>query len=120
MVGSPPIGRNLLPDSSEHTTEEDNDWVIPYEELEIGRRLGIGSYGEVFRAQWRCTDVAVKRMTNITESHMEVPPPSLPSSPQFSLRSSTVLALYDIRNEGSNLDEVHETSVCCQSDAVVF
>ncbi|KAK9808194.1 hypothetical protein WJX73_007130 [Symbiochloris irregularis] len=41
---------------------DDDEWEIPVEELELGPRIGIGSYGEVYRAVWRHTDVAVKRL----------------------------------------------------------
>ncbi|XP_028770766.1 serine/threonine-protein kinase EDR1 [Neltuma alba] len=34
---------------------------IPWEDLIIGERIGLGSYGEVFRADWNGTDVAVKK-----------------------------------------------------------
>ncbi|XP_046854313.1 serine/threonine-protein kinase A-Raf-like [Xenia sp. Carnegie-2017] len=42
-----------------------DDWEIPEEEVEMGERIGSGSYGTVFKAQWHGT-VAVKRL-NITE-----------------------------------------------------
>ncbi|XP_047969342.1 probable serine/threonine-protein kinase SIS8 isoform X2 [Salvia hispanica] len=32
-----------------------------WEDLQIGERIGIGSYGEVYRAEWNGTEVAVKR-----------------------------------------------------------
>ncbi|KAL1562254.1 mitogen-activated protein kinase kinase kinase [Salvia divinorum] len=34
---------------------------ILWEDLQIGERIGIGSYGEVYRAEWNGTEVAVKR-----------------------------------------------------------
>ncbi|OIW17521.1 hypothetical protein TanjilG_22633 [Lupinus angustifolius] len=34
---------------------------IPWEDLVIGERIGLGSYGEVFRADWNGTEVAVKK-----------------------------------------------------------
>ncbi|XP_047319860.1 probable serine/threonine-protein kinase SIS8 [Impatiens glandulifera] len=36
-------------------------WEISWEELQIGERVGIGSYGEVYRAEWNGTEVAVKK-----------------------------------------------------------
>ena len=39
-------------------------WVIPPEELKIGRRVGSGSFGEVFTADWNGTEVALKQMHN--------------------------------------------------------
>jgi serine/threonine protein kinase len=35
-------------------------WMINFSELELGERLGAGSYGEVVRGRWRGTEVAVK------------------------------------------------------------
>ncbi|XP_057523598.1 serine/threonine-protein kinase EDR1 [Amaranthus tricolor] len=37
------------------------EWEIPWEDLQIGERIGIGSYGEVYRADWNGTEVAVKK-----------------------------------------------------------
>jgi ABC-type phosphate transport system substrate-binding protein len=41
----------------------DNDWEIRYDELDLGESLGSGGYGEVRRAMWKGTDVAVKVMS---------------------------------------------------------
>ncbi|KAM0968172.1 hypothetical protein FF1_016628 [Malus domestica] len=37
------------------------EWEILWEDLQIGERIGIGSYGEVYRADWNGTEVAVKK-----------------------------------------------------------
>ncbi|KAK9273449.1 hypothetical protein L1049_018259 [Liquidambar formosana] len=37
------------------------EWEILWEDLQIGERIGIGSYGEVYRAEWNGTEVAVKK-----------------------------------------------------------
>ena len=42
--------------------EDDDPYEIDPSDLMIGPRIGIGSFGEVYRAQWRRTDVAVKRL----------------------------------------------------------
>ncbi|KAL5212890.1 hypothetical protein ABZP36_023737 [Zizania latifolia] len=34
---------------------------IPWEDLHIGERIGLGSYGEVYHADWNGTEVAVKK-----------------------------------------------------------
>ncbi|XP_012451366.1 serine/threonine-protein kinase EDR1 isoform X1 [Gossypium raimondii] len=41
--------------------KEVSEWEIPWENLQIGERIGIGSYGEVYRADWNGTEVAVKK-----------------------------------------------------------
>lgn len=38
------------------------EWDIEFSELRIGVRVGIGSFGEVFRGIWRGTEVAIKLM----------------------------------------------------------
>ncbi|KAL5559267.1 hypothetical protein UlMin_035478 [Ulmus minor] len=40
---------------------EVSEWEIPWEDLRIGERIGIGSYGEVYHADWNGTEVAVKK-----------------------------------------------------------
>ena len=42
--------------------DEDDPYEIDPSDLVVGPRIGIGSFGEVYRAQWRRTDVAVKRL----------------------------------------------------------
>ncbi|KAI0524930.1 hypothetical protein KFK09_004320 [Dendrobium nobile] len=37
------------------------EWEIPWEDLVIGERIGLGSYGEVYRAEWNDIEVAVKK-----------------------------------------------------------
>ncbi|TVU33108.1 hypothetical protein EJB05_24893, partial [Eragrostis curvula] len=37
------------------------EYEIPWEDLDIGERIGLGSYGEVYRADWNGTEVAVKK-----------------------------------------------------------
>ncbi|XP_061952877.1 probable serine/threonine-protein kinase SIS8 isoform X2 [Populus nigra] len=34
---------------------------IPWDEISLGERIGLGSYGEVYRGDWHGTEVAVKR-----------------------------------------------------------
>ncbi|KAJ8558320.1 hypothetical protein K7X08_005086 [Anisodus acutangulus] len=40
------------------------EWEIPWEDLHVGERIGIGSFGEVYRAEWNGTEVAVKKFMN--------------------------------------------------------
>ncbi|GJN19364.1 hypothetical protein PR202_gb06633 [Eleusine coracana subsp. coracana] len=37
------------------------EYEIPWDDLDIGERIGLGSYGEVYRADWNGTEVAVKK-----------------------------------------------------------
>jgi hypothetical protein len=41
-----------------------DDWEIDYGELDLGEHLGAGGFGEVHRATWKGTEVAVKVMTS--------------------------------------------------------
>ncbi|KAL5217412.1 hypothetical protein ABZP36_018096 [Zizania latifolia] len=41
--------------------EDVSECEIPWEDLVIGERIGLGSYGEVYRADWNGTEVAVKK-----------------------------------------------------------
>jgi serine/threonine protein kinase len=43
---------------------ERDDWEIEYDELEVGDVLGTGGFGEVHRALWKGTEVAVKVMAS--------------------------------------------------------
>ena len=47
--------------SGMHWPEDSDGWEIEPDELQYGPRIGVGSYGEVFRGQWRQTEVAIKR-----------------------------------------------------------
>ncbi|KAL1353454.1 hypothetical protein HN51_017401 [Arachis hypogaea] len=40
---------------------EGTEWEIQWEDLSVGERIGIGSYGEVYRADCNGTEVAVKK-----------------------------------------------------------
>ncbi|CAK9146904.1 unnamed protein product, partial [Ilex paraguariensis] len=40
------------------------EWEILWEDLQIGERIGIGSFGEVYRGEWNGTEVAVKKFMN--------------------------------------------------------
>ncbi|XP_024380362.1 probable serine/threonine-protein kinase SIS8 isoform X2 [Physcomitrium patens] len=49
------------------------EWDIDFAELRIGVRVGIGSFGEVFRGIWRGTEVAIKVMLeqDLTDENMQ-------------------------------------------------
>ncbi|QTF49773.1 putative serine/threonine-protein kinase/receptor [Acanthamoeba polyphaga mimivirus] len=36
-------------------------WIINYDEISIGKQIGLGSYGIVFNGKWKGVDVAVKK-----------------------------------------------------------
>eukprot|EP01006_Ploeotia_vitrea_P022552 TRINITY_DN54962_c0_g1_i1.p1 TRINITY_DN54962_c0_g1~~TRINITY_DN54962_c0_g1_i1.p1 ORF type:complete len:777 (+),score=416.56 TRINITY_DN54962_c0_g1_i1:39-2333(+) len=42
--------------------ESAQEWAIPFNELDFGKRVGKGSQGEVYRAMWQGTRVAVKKV----------------------------------------------------------
>ncbi|KAJ1630323.1 kinase-like domain-containing protein [Pavlovales sp. CCMP2436] len=48
------IGLSLL--------EVQPDWAVSSAELELGERIGVGTFGIVFRARWRGVEVAVKQL----------------------------------------------------------
>ncbi|CAI5993961.1 unnamed protein product [Closterium sp. NIES-64] len=54
LVPVPPVAAQAVLGSEQ--------WTIDFNELRLGIRVGIGSFGEVFRAVWRGTEVAVKRL----------------------------------------------------------
>ena len=56
--------------------QQGDEWEIAYEDIELGRRVGIGSFGEVYRGSWQMTDVAVKRLLDqeMSECRMAVRP----------------------------------------------
>jgi len=39
-----------------------NLWEIPFEELDLGIKIGEGAYGEVYKGSWRNQDVAIKKV----------------------------------------------------------
>lgn len=54
---------NLSSDSGNPSVFSDgNDVEVDFSEVELGPRIGIGCFGEVFKARWRHTTVAVKRL----------------------------------------------------------
>ncbi|XP_031268961.1 probable serine/threonine-protein kinase SIS8 isoform X2 [Pistacia vera] len=48
-------------DSTKSDLDDVAECEIPWEELTLGERIGLGSYGEVYRGEWHETEVAVKR-----------------------------------------------------------
>ncbi|XP_075516801.1 putative serine/threonine-protein kinase SIS8 [Primulina tabacum] len=46
---------------SDSTLDDVADFEIPWEDITLGERIGLGSYGEVYRGDWHGTEVAVKR-----------------------------------------------------------
>lgn len=48
------------------------EWNLNWDELEMGEALGMGGYGEVFKAKWRGTEVAVKMVASNTQVSKEM------------------------------------------------
>ncbi|XP_050899067.1 probable serine/threonine-protein kinase SIS8 isoform X2 [Lathyrus oleraceus] len=46
---------------SDSALEDVAEYDIPWEEISMGERIGLGSYGEVYRGEWHGTEVAVKK-----------------------------------------------------------
>ena len=61
------------------TQEVHDEWELSPEELLLGPRIGVGSFGEVYRRSWRHTDVAVKRLLeqDFSPHVMQVPSASV-------------------------------------------
>ncbi|XP_071691805.1 probable serine/threonine-protein kinase SIS8 [Rutidosis leptorrhynchoides] len=57
---------------SEVSLDDVADCEIAWEDITLGERIGLGSYGEVYRGDWHGTDVAVKKFLN-----QEITPESL-------------------------------------------
>lgn len=51
----------LGPSQVDPVFDDVGDCEIPWEDLVIGDRIGLGSYGEVYHADWNGTEVAVKK-----------------------------------------------------------
>ncbi|KAJ8553457.1 hypothetical protein K7X08_024135 [Anisodus acutangulus] len=47
---------------SDVTLDDVADCEIPWEDITLGERIGLGSYGEVYRGDWHGTEVAVKKL----------------------------------------------------------
>ncbi|KAK8508753.1 hypothetical protein V6N12_034858 [Hibiscus sabdariffa] len=63
-VGSSGLSNRMTPNQLDHQLFDDVDvgeCEIPWEDLDIGERIGLGSYGEVYHADWNGTEVAVKK-----------------------------------------------------------
>ncbi|KAJ0715938.1 putative protein kinase TKL-CTR1-DRK-2 family [Helianthus annuus] len=58
------IGYYPFSNHGEGISLDEVEWEIPWEDLRIGGRIGIGSYGEVYRSEWHGTEVAVKKFMN--------------------------------------------------------
>eukprot|EP01087_Luapelamoeba_hula_P003949 TRINITY_DN138_c0_g2_i1.p1 TRINITY_DN138_c0_g2~~TRINITY_DN138_c0_g2_i1.p1 ORF type:complete len:1696 (-),score=223.93 TRINITY_DN138_c0_g2_i1:132-5219(-) len=47
-------------------------WVIDYDDMSMGKQIGMGSYGVVYKAKWKGVEVAAKRFVKqkMSERHM--------------------------------------------------
>ena len=64
--GAPPTSTPKPPRSPMRSL--DRFVEIPLDELEFGRQIGRGAFGEVFRGKFRGTDVAIKRLCVVNEA----------------------------------------------------
>ncbi|KAF2075586.1 hypothetical protein CYY_003129 [Polysphondylium violaceum] len=48
----------------QNTEDKPFEWEVPLSEITLGARIGRGGYGQVFRGNWRGTEVAVKMLFN--------------------------------------------------------
>ncbi|XP_010428298.1 PREDICTED: serine/threonine-protein kinase EDR1-like isoform X2 [Camelina sativa] len=53
--------RSVGNESSKSDCDDVSDCEILWEEITLGERIGLGSYGEVYRGDWHGTEVAVKK-----------------------------------------------------------
>lgn len=58
---SPNLPTSVRPARLDTVLDDVAECEIPWEDLVIGERIGLGSYGEVYRAEWNGTEVAVKK-----------------------------------------------------------
>ncbi|KAG4999341.1 hypothetical protein JHK87_020413 [Glycine soja] len=56
--------RSVSNDSTKSDSALDDvaEYDIPWDEIAVGERIGLGSYGEVYRGEWHGTEVAVKKL----------------------------------------------------------
>ena len=87
------VSHVALGDSSASSLDAPDEWEIKPEEIKLGPRIGIGSFGEVYRGTWRYTDVAVKRLLDqeLSAHLMEVSPSAGIRGPGFSSPSGVNL-----------------------------
>ncbi|KAD4586469.1 hypothetical protein E3N88_24070 [Mikania micrantha] len=57
----PESSSSSVPSQIDPVMDDVGDCEIPWEDLVIGERIGLGSYGEVYNADWNGTEVAVKK-----------------------------------------------------------
>ncbi|XP_076913591.1 serine/threonine-protein kinase EDR1-like [Bidens hawaiensis] len=57
----PESSSSSVPPQIDPVIDDVGDCEIPWEDLVIGERIGLGSYGEVYHADWNGTEVAVKK-----------------------------------------------------------
>ena len=78
-----------------------NEAEVDFSEVELGPRIGIGCFGEVFKARWRHTTVAVKRLfdQSLTEQSIKVP---LASTLPFSHHGTSMQLLNALSISGTD------------------
>ncbi|KAJ6428838.1 hypothetical protein OIU84_020485 [Salix udensis] len=54
------VNQSILSKSSNQLHLEEEDLIVPWDELLLKNKIGSGSFGTVYHADWRGSDVAVK------------------------------------------------------------
>lgn len=69
---TPVVGETEFQEDKFLTSANMCRWIIDFEDIQIGRQVGMGSYGIVFEGKWKGVPVAVKRFIKqkLDERHM--------------------------------------------------
>jgi hypothetical protein len=71
-IGEPPKPPNTPEELRVQYPKPNFSWEVDYESLIFESQIGTGTFGEVWKGQWRCSNVAIKKLKdrNFTESQL--------------------------------------------------